>query len=91
MMTIWKYTVTDWIGDLLIPRGSKIVHVASQGNVFTLWAEVDTEARTVTRAVSVIGTGHRLPDGYGFHIGTVMQGDLVWHVYIEHEVPEALS
>lgn len=88
MRTIWKFPILGgWFEQLPMPRGAKILHVADQGGIINLWAEVDTTAERVRRTVVVVGTGHSLPEGDGSHIGTVMQGQYVWHIYIEDETP----
>lgn len=85
MKTIWKYPVHDWIDELWMPRGAKVLLVAEQAAVINLWAEVDTAADHVRRGVAVIGTGLPLPQGRGSHVGTVVVGEYVWHLYLEDE------
>lgn len=87
MKTVWKFPILGGFEQLPMPRGAKILHVADQGGIITLWAEVDTTAERVRRGVVVVGTGRPLPQGEGSHVGTVMQGEYVWHLYLEDETP----
>ena len=54
----------------------------------TVWAEVDTERRSVLRRFLVVGTGHPMTpaERWDFFLGTVIDGPLVWHVYDGGEV-----
>lgn len=90
MKRIYKYdlALTERQG-LVLPKGAKIVHVANQREVITIWAEVDPDYRETDRhGITIVGTGHAAPepdeDGTPIHIGTVLMagGDFVWHVYI---------
>lgn len=88
-MTIWRYDalVQD---DMVIqaPEGAEWIAVepapAWTGRAYstplTLWAIVDTDAETVEHTLHVRGTGHELGD-VGRHIGTVVDGQMVWHVF----------
>ncbi len=94
MRTIWKYTLnlqesTDAIIEM--PFGAKIVHVASQqsGRV-SFWVEYDIENRKdlIVRHFQVFGTGQEISAALNNwslndlqHIGTTLDGDLVWHLY----------
>lgn len=79
-MKIFKYRIER---QLEIPGGGKIVHVDVQDGAVTLWAEVDEEARTVTRRFRVIGTGWEFNPTGMVHLATVMNGNAVWHIYEE--------
>lgn len=80
--TIWKYTL-DLAGSQTIrmPRGAEILSVAVQANEFRLWALCDPEAPIEPRVILVHGTGHPITDSLGRHIGTVIDGSFVWHVF----------
>jgi len=86
---IWKYPLRDtWYQELLMPKGSNIIHVGVQRNVICLWAEVDTEQKQlVKRAFYMVGTGNMWPPVQVRHIGSVIKKDTdkfsPWHVYQE--------
>lgn len=63
-------------------RLAKVVLVDTQGGVPTVWIddERDEAIHTMRRNFMVIGTGHPIPDG-ATHVGSLMQGAFVWHVY----------
>lgn len=66
-----------------MPKFSAVVSVGldPQG-VFCIWAEVDPDAiyGYDEREFVIAGTGHFVPEG-GAHIGQVVQGPFVWHLY----------
>lgn len=68
-----------------MPVGAKIVHVAEQHDVPTMWAEVetpdDTAAAFETRYFILRGTGDDIPPEFNDHRGTVFIGAFVFHVY----------
>jgi hypothetical protein len=90
---MFKYLipVQDEPTTLQLPVGATIVEAGVQRPGFgqvaheiSLWAEVPTrDERTTRRTFTVIGTGHEIPHR-GAHVGTVLDGAFVWHVY---EVP----
>lgn len=89
MRAVWKFPIdVSTVGgtvspEITMPAGAKIVHVAQQrvGDVVTLWAEVNPDARVrETRYFAIIGTGHPIPDGYE-HVGTWLDDPFVWHLY----------
>ena len=85
MKTIHKYTLDRaWDQKVSMPRGAKILSVQPQNGLPQIWAEVDPNALTVERTFVVIGTGHKLPEGFTLEfLGTVQlqNGSLVLHVY----------
>lgn len=52
---------------------------------FCIWAEVDDttedEKDMVYHRLIFIGTGHKVPE-YGTHMGHVVDGPFVWHLYL---------
>jgi hypothetical protein len=63
-------------------RNGKLLHVAVQHGDIHLWAAVDprdTESHAVFR---LAGTG-TMVDTSWHHLGTVLLGDYVWHVFSE--------
>jgi hypothetical protein len=86
-MRIFKYPLELTAGVQLIPmaRTARIVHVCTQHERPTLWAEVDNYESLFKRGFCVVGTGHIIPD-QAIYIGTTHIGDnFVWHIY---EVPQ---
>jgi hypothetical protein len=86
---IFKYglPVCDEI-TLYMPFGAEILHVDAQGSddyALCLWALVDPDSETELRTFAVRGTGHPA-DGLRAkdHIGTVLAGSFVWHVFERH-------
>lgn len=84
MKTIWKFSLGVMDEQTIpMPIGAHILHVARQGGVPQLWAEVMTNTPTSPRVIRMFGTGHPMPNNPGRYIGTFqMLGDaLVFHVY----------
>ena len=67
-------------GVVELPDGFKFVHVAMQGREIMGWAEVDPSAKAWGRPFCTLPTGAAVPDRQD-HIGTVLDGIYVWHVY----------
>jgi hypothetical protein len=95
--TIFRYEV-GVADQVTLPEGATLVlHVArardyGPGGMTSGRLEVWCEAFPgfATRApkvvLSVFGTGHPLVPGRGRHVGTVLDGAAVWHVYASGEV-----
>jgi len=66
-----------------VPEVARILHFAAQGVDLFFWAEVETDAPTETRRFYVVGTGWDLADleAETKHVGTVVVGKFVWHLY----------
>ena len=85
MKTIWKFAIP--LGDLVsiaMPRGAKIIHVANQFGMPTIWALVDPAEPWVTREFRFAGTGHLIHDHHlGKHAGSFFMegGSLVLHIF----------
>ena len=66
--------------------GGKILLVTEQHEEATVWTEevLEDGADTValTREITVIGTGHKVPNDYD-HIGSLSTqgGNFIWHLY----------
>jgi hypothetical protein len=82
--TIYKYqsAVVDDIIHLM-PKGAEPLHVAMQNGMLTIWAVVNPEFMFVKHHFTCRGTGNAvLPsEGKSTHLGTVMDGPFVWHVF----------
>lgn len=87
MRVIHKFPIrTDYPSTtVMMPVGSKIIHVAMQGDTLMLWAEVEPDAQMESRRFAVAGTGWLVPPGK--HLGSVFQEKFVWHVYDMQERP----
>ena len=83
MKTVYKYLlkITDE-QSLQMPIGAGILHVAidPQGDL-ALWALVDTSQPSQTRRFAVFGTGNPVDGPLEQHIGTVVIGRGVWHIF----------
>lgn len=78
-----EFTMADR-AEVELPLGARIIYAAMQNNRITFWAEVDEEAETEVRVFHVRGTGHIPPfEEGGVHVGSMLDGPFVWHLYIE--------
>ncbi len=96
MTEVWKFPidVTD-VWTPMMPPGAKPLHVATQGEVPTLWALVTPCDPTEFEMVRfrIVGTGHELELSHGVpsffdvgeHVGTFLLfgGGFVGHVFAE--------
>lgn len=86
MQTIYKYELE--IADTQIirtPIGAKILSVQIQGDSLILWAEHTCGNEEETRVIKLIGTGWSFEDFKKKHLGTILLGPYVWHVYEDLE------
>ena len=82
MTRVFKYAIEHGRTTIGMPEGSTVVHVAMQDKHVTLWAEVTDGGQPELREFLIVGTGQTIPDRVPFqHVGTVMDGPFVWHVY----------
>lgn len=83
-MKVWKFEfpVADTV-EIKMPKGARILSVGTQRERhICLWALVDTSAPDVARTLYVRGTGHEVVPKIAQHyLGTVMDGQFVWHVF----------
>jgi hypothetical protein len=91
MIRVWKYpveldSVKDGQHEVMIdaPKGAKPLCVMKQAGTNYLWAEVDEDAPKVENEIElfVIGTGHGSVKPNTRHLGSVIDGAFVWHVYV---------
>lgn len=79
-MTIWKYTLGITERQYIhIPTGGRILHVGQQDGELCVWALVDAHQESYNMEIAVVGTGHPCP--YTRHLGSVVIGKFVWHVF----------
>ena len=83
MKTIHKYTLTLTDEQTYhLPEGFVPLSVQLQRGEVCLWILVDPKANRFPVQIQIIGTGHLFePDEAGEYLGTVQQGDFVWHVF----------
>ena len=95
MRTIWKYELTGWADgpvELRVPEGARFLHfdrqgwqTTSSGSVAALcaWFEVESDPARLTQffSVQVFGTGAPLSREARQYLGTVQDGQFVWHLY----------
>lgn len=84
MKTIHKYPLK--VADtqkLQLPWKAQVLSVQFQAGELMMWALVTPDAPKVERTIHTYGTGHQVPVDPGTHIGTVQQGGLVWHLFID--------
>jgi len=78
---VWKYPMTEFTKTFTMPYYAKPVHFGMQGNLPTLWCEVDLRFRVEDeRTFRIFGTGHAIPPKAEY-VGTVQSGTFVWHLY----------
>lgn len=91
MKTIFKYIVPIQDNPVVEMHGRDmsdpdILAVQMQGNNLCVWAMVDDTHPMFTMPFRIVGTGHPLPNhvrGEWQHVGTVQQGPLVWHLFVD--------
>ena len=88
MRTIHKYPLafgTDFNGKqkVSMPYGAKVVMVAVQSNVITVWAEhyIDNANEIADREFYIFATGEEITNKSITHCGSVMFSGFVFHVY----------
>jgi len=84
--TIWKFPLAITDRQVLpMPPGAKILSVAPQAGILTLWAEVQPDLTPTSRRVTIVGTGNPIPAHPGEFVGTAVMPPFVWHVYVDRE------
>ena len=83
---VWKFKIDlfrdDW-QSIEMAEGTYPLMVAMQDHNLCMWAAFDEAAlkdEKVMQEYIVTGTGFRVPDG-AEHVGSVMSGTFVWHVW----------
>jgi hypothetical protein len=82
-LIIYKYPI-EFKPEQTIDGFAKMRFIYSnyQRGVMTLWAEVDETTEKIPRTVYVVPTGRVLTHRQHNYVGTFMQGDYVWHIYV---------
>lgn len=88
-IAVWKYPLELTTEQtLMVPRGWRCLSVQMQHGVITMWCGVFPDAEKQAVDIVLLGTGidYGLRDDLGFmHLGTVQQGEYVWHFFHEYE------
>jgi len=84
-LAVWKYPfdLKDEVV-LLIPGGSKVLHIAMQGLIPCMWVLVDPERTKKEFRFKIFGTGVPIEqESMGFHVGSFFMdgGQFIWHVF----------
>ncbi len=90
MKTIWKQiiepnSIAGQCYAIEVPArfGSVPLHVGIQYGKCCVWFEADPDAKAMTMLLYCVGTGFgAVPEGKRF-IGTVIDGQFVWHFYAD--------
>lgn len=79
---VWKFPfeIKDTFS-LKMPAGSRILHVALQGDVPCMWALCKASNPEITRQFRIHGTGHSNIELDEIYVGTIMDGAFVWHIF----------
>lgn len=82
MRTIYRYPLRlAEVQTITGPGLGRIVAVGNSRGELEVWAEVDTHDMEMVRTVTIVGTGNEIPHGAGRHVGHVIDGPFVWHIY----------
>lgn len=90
MKRIYKYHINfDRHQVLPLPQDAQFLHIDYQNNSLCLWFMIDSTKPTTLIKLEVIGTGWEIPDLPPLnnqpvirkHLGTVLQGQFVWHIF----------
>lgn len=86
--TIWKFAICqhpapgEWPID--IPAGTQLLHAGMQGDTLCVWGICQPNEPKRRRRFAILGTGQEVNEVWLFddnHLGTVHDGDYVWHVF----------
>ena len=84
MKQVFKYKLgVVGLQEVELPEDAQILSIQTQHESICLWALVDQDKTKEMRRITLIGTGHYLPEGDHEFLGTVQElgGDLVWHLF----------
>lgn len=86
--TVWKQRICpnsvkdgEYRIEVSAPWGSKPIAVATQNGFVCVWFECDPEAEMDSFALYCVGTGFGKVNEKRKYLGTVIDGDYVWHFY----------
>lgn len=84
MRQVWKFPFSAAREQFQWPRGGKVLHVDHQDGVPTLWVLVDDDPNRDgddIREFVIVPTGAELHRHATTHIGSLLVGPLVFHVF----------
>lgn len=84
MRVVYKYPLEMIdVQNILMHGSAEILHVDVRDEDLYLWAIVDPDKTDLTwRKIRIAGTGHGIDEEYLVHLGTVLVGNFVWHVFL---------
>lgn len=84
---ILKFVLETPTNHLVMPKGSKILAFQMQNGNRCIWVLCPVEADKTTRTLTIYGTGWVIRDSesIGTYVGTVQDGEFVWHIFDEGE------
>jgi hypothetical protein len=84
MKTIHKYELAGVVTPISTYEGVRFLHVDTQRERITVWAEVNTLDRECLRTLHLVPTGGDVPR-QATYVGSVLidEGTFVFHVYVE--------
>lgn len=84
---VWKFVIGIGVTTIKVSQFGAVVLTGldpATGDL-AIWIENDPDAIQVERRFTVYGTGHEIAGDGGFpydlHVGSVIDGEFVWHVY----------
>lgn len=82
MAAIWKFQLkfSASMQKVSAPRLGKAVFFGIQNGVYCVWAKVQPGEPDRERQFQIVGTGDEIPLNWR-HVGTVQNGDYVWHLF----------
>lgn len=85
MKTIHKQTLKlDGTQNIKVPKVYNILSVANQNDQLCIWYVCDTRSELEEITIHIFGTGYEIwPSFDGKHLGTVLMGSFVRHVFKE--------
>jgi hypothetical protein len=86
-MKIYKYPIDTClqVQTINLPWNSILLHVGLDPTGRPcIWAQVDVDnPKKKELQVQVVGTGWDTPNNDWDYLGTFLQGDFVWHIYVK--------
>jgi len=79
---IWKYPLLVTDEQLVtMPEYSIPLFVEKQNETLCIWVKVDPTQKSIEQTIRVYGTGHPMSVNHERHVGSVIDGEYVWHVF----------
>lgn len=82
MKTIFKVRLRIvGVQQIKLPQEFTVLSLQMQRGEVMLWAIIDLYCPAIPHTVFCVGTGQQIPEEAGQHIGTVQDGEFVWHFF----------